>query len=173
MGLFGFGKKTLDSISVKEIRKSKQDADLRQQVLLQKMKKLSDQKQMNFEAAKGKTDTEKLLAAYQDEQLATRIQDAEREIQLLLTRTRMFDGAMLVKEKQKELEKSGAWKKLLDLEEDSLEAELDTIMRGEMDTAQRVEMITDRLTIGTMKVETSRTPGMLEFLKKVEEAETS
>ena len=57
MGLFGFGKKTLDSISVKEIRKSKQDADLRQQVLLQKMKKLSDQKQMNFEAAKGKTDT--------------------------------------------------------------------------------------------------------------------
>jgi hypothetical protein len=64
------------------------------------MKNLSDKKQMNFEAAKGKTDTEKLLAAYQDEQLTNRIQDAEREIQLLLTRTRMFDGGMLVKKKQ-------------------------------------------------------------------------
>ena len=173
MGLFGFGKKTLDSISVKEIRKSKQDAEIRQQVLVQKMKKLSDEKQMNFEAAKGKTDTEKLLAAYQDEQLANRIKDSEREIQLLMTRVRMFDGATLVKEKQKELEKSGAWKKLLELEEDSLEAELDAIMRGEMDTAKRVELITDRLTVGTMKVETSRTPGMVEFLKKVEEAEAS
>jgi hypothetical protein len=42
-----------------------------------------------------------------------------------------------------------------------------------METAQRVKMIKDRLTIGTMKVETSRTPGMVEFLEKVEEAETS
>ena len=44
-------------------------------------------------------------------------------------------------------------------------------MRGEMDTAKRVELITDRLTVGAMKVETSRTPGMLEFLRKIEEEE--
>jgi hypothetical protein len=174
MGFLIFGsKKTLDGISLREMKKARRDTEIKYQVLEQKFKSISDRKETNFAAAIRKSSGEKLLAAHYDEMYSRRMELLEAEQQKTLQELKALDGAILVKEREQQFKKSGVWKNLSQMDPDDLEAELVEVVQKGKDDEERVTLIANMFSPTPLQVERERTPGELDFLKRVEEAETA
>ena len=159
MGIFGFGKATkLEDLKVKDLRKERITQEVRQDQFLVRLRHAQEQNDSLLEVASGPgiTDAEVDVAAYKMSQLTKSKDKAEQDLQQTLTRMTVIDSTLDVINQKAELEKKGIWKKINDIPEEQLEAQIETLAIDRKESQINLNSIVEAFDVDRQTVQSQR-----------------
>ena len=159
MGIFGFGKATkLEDLKVKDLRKERITQEVRQDQFLVRLRHAQEQYDSLLEVASGPgiTDAEVDVAAYKMSQLTKSKDKAEQDLQQTLTRMTVIDSTLDVINQKAELEKKGIWKKINDIPEEQLEAQIEALAIDRKESQINLTSIVEAFDVDRQTVQSQR-----------------
>ena len=104
----------------------------------------------------GITDAEVDVAAYKMSQLTKSKDKAEQDLQQTLTRMTVIDSTLDVINQKAELEKKGIWKKINDIPEEQLEAQIEALAIDRKESQINLTSIVEAFDVDRQTVKSQR-----------------
>ena len=159
MGILGFGGVTkLEDLKVKDLKKERLTQEVRQDQLLVRLRHAQEQYDSMLEAASepGLNDAEIDVAAYKMSQISKTRNKTEQDLQETLTRTSVVDSTLDIINQKQELEKKGIWRKINEIPEEQLEAQIESIAIGRKQTQINLNAIVEMFDVDRQTVQSKR-----------------
>ena len=159
MGILGFGGVTkLEDLKVKDLKKERLTQEVRQDQLLVRLRHAQEQYDSMLESASepGLSDAEIDVSAYKMSQIAKTRNKTEQDLQETLTRTSVVDSTLDIINQKQELEKNGVWKKINEIPEEQLEAQIESIAIGRKQTQINLNAIVEMFDVDRQTVQSKR-----------------
>ena len=159
MGIFGFGGVTkIQDLKVKDLKKEHIVQEVKQDQLLGRIRHAQEQYDGLLQSASepGATDSEIDVAAYKMGQVSKAKDRAEQELQEALTKMSVIDSTLDIINKKKDLEKSGLWKKINEIPEEELEAQIENLAVGRKESEVNLNKIIEVFDVDRQAVQSKR-----------------
>ena len=159
MGILGFGGVTkLEDLKVKDLKKERLTQEVRQDQLLVRLRHAQEQYDSMLESASepGLSDAEIDVSAYKMSQIAKTRNKTEQDLQETLTRTSVVDSTLDIINQKQELDKKGVWKKINEIPEEQLEAQIESIAIGRKQTQINLNAIVEMFDVDRQTVQSKR-----------------
>ena len=159
MGILGFGGVTkLEDLKVKDLKKERLTQEVRQDQLLVRLRHAQEQYDSMLESASepGLSDAEIDVSAYKMSQIAKTRNKTEQDLQETLTRTSVVDSTLDIINQKRELEKKGVWRKINEIPEEQLEAQIESIAIGRKQTQINLNAIVEMFDVDRQTVQSKR-----------------
>lgn len=159
MGILGFGKvNKLEDLKIKDLKKERLVQEVKQDQLLVRVRRSQDQYDALLDAASelGLSDAEIDVAAYKMSQIQKTKDRSEQDLQQTITRLTVIDSTIDVINQKGELEKKGIWKKINDIPEEELEAQLQELAIDRKDTQINLNSIVEMFDVDRQAVQSQR-----------------
>ena len=159
MGILGFGGVTkLEDLKVKDLKKERLTQEVRQDQLLVRLRHAQEQYDSMLESASepGLSDAEIDVSAYKMSQIAKTRNKTEQDLQETLTRTSVVDSTLDIINQKQELEKKGIWRKINEIPEEQLEAQIESIAIGRKQTQINLNAIVEMFDVDRQTVQSKR-----------------
>ena len=160
MGILGFGGVTkLEDLKVKDLKKERLTQEVRQDQLLVRLRHAQEQYDSMLESASepGLSDAEIDVSAYKMSQIAKTRNKTEQDLQETLTRTSVVDSTLDIINQKQELDKKGIWRKINEIPEEQLEAQIESIAIGRKQTQINLNAIVEMFDVDRQTVQSKRT----------------
>ena len=159
MGILGFGGVTkLEDLKIKDLKKERLTQEVKQDQLLVRIRRTQEQYDSLLEAASepGLGEGEIDVSAYKLSQL-TKLKDrSEQELQNTLQRMTVLDSTLDVLAQKQELQKKGVWKKINEIPEEQLEAQLGDLAVGRKESQINLNKIVEMFDVDRQTVQSKR-----------------
>ena len=159
MGILGFGKvNKLEDLKIKDLKKERLVQEVRQDQLLVRVRRSQDQFDSLLDAASelGLSDADIDVAAYKMSQIQKTKDRSEQDLQQTITKLTVIDSTIDVINLKEELEKKGIWKKINDIPEEELEAQLQELAIDRKDTQINLNSIVEMFDVDRQAVQSQR-----------------
>ena len=159
MGILGFGGVTkLEDLKVNDLKKERLTQEVRQDQLLVRLRHAQEQYDSMLESASepGLSDAEIDVSAYKMSQIAKTRNKTEQDLQETLTRTSVVDSTLDIINQKQELDKKGVWKKINEIPEEQLEAQIESIAIGRKQTQINLNAIVEMFDVDRQTVQSKR-----------------
>ena len=146
MAVLWFGKaKKLEDLKPKDLKKERLVQEVQQDQLVSRIKRAQDEYDGMLDAASepGLTDAEVDIAAYKMDLAQKRKTRAESDLQQVLTRMQVIDSTLDILNQRTELEQKGVWKTINEMDEDSLQQQLEQFAVERKEGTLNVNRIAD------------------------------
>ena len=159
MGLFGFGRaRKLQDLKVGDLKKERLTQEVKQDQLIVRIRHAQEQHDGLLESASapGVTDGEVDAAAYKMGQVNKTKDRAEKDLQEVITRMTVIDSTLDIIDKKQELEKRGIWKKINEIPEEELEAQLQDLAVDRKESEINLDRIVEVFDVDRQAVQSKR-----------------
>ena len=159
MGLFGFGRaRKLQDLKVGDLKKERLTQEVKQDQLIVRIRHAQEQHDGLLESASepGVTDGEVDAAAYKMGQVNKTKDRAEKDLQEVITRMTVIDSTLDIIDKKQELEKRGIWKKINEIPEEELEAQLQGLAVDRKESEINLDRIVEVFDVDRQAVQSKR-----------------
>ena len=159
MGLFGFGRaRKLQDLKVGDLKKERLTQEVKQDQLIVRIRHAQEQHDGLLESASepGVTDGEVDTAAYKMGQVNKTKDRAEKDLQEIITRMTVIDSTLDIIDKKQELEKRGIWKKINEIPEEELEAQLQDLAVDRKESEINLDRIVEVFDVDRQAVQSKR-----------------
>lgn len=159
MGIFGFGSVTkLEDLKVTDLKKERITQEVKQDQLVSRIRHSQDQYDSLLEAASepGLSDAEIDVSAYRMGQISKAKDKAEQDLQDTLTRTSVIDSTLDVISQKEALQKNGIWKKINEIPEEELEAQIEGLAVERKETQLNLNHIVEMFDVDRQAVQSKR-----------------
>jgi hypothetical protein len=173
MAILWFGKaNNLEALKVGDLKKERLVQEVQQDQLVTRLRRSQDEYDGLLDAASepGLTDAERDIAAYKMESASKRKDKAETDLQQVLTRLQVIDSTLDILSQRAELEQKGVWKTINDMDEDSLQEQLEQFAVERKEGVLNVNRISEMLAIDTLAPRATRSPGFRKNLEAIDRA---
>ena len=173
MAILWFGRAAkLEDLKVKDLRKERLVQEVQQDQLTTRMRRAQDVYDGLLAAAAepGLSEAELDVAAYKMSQATKRREQAEADLQHVLTRLQVIDSTLDILNQKNELEKRGVWKKINDLSEEQLEQQLQRFATERKQSHLNVNKIAEMLETDTFDVKAKRSAAFRRSREAIEAA---
>ena len=159
MGILGFGNATkLEDLKVNDLKKERLTQEVRQDQLLVRIRHAQEQYDSLVQSASepGMNDAEIDVAAYKLSQIKKTRDRTEQDLQETLTKMSVLDSTLDVINQRKELEKNGVWKKINEIPEEQLEAQLESMAVERKQTQLNLNSIVEMFDVDRQTIQSKR-----------------
>ena len=159
MGILGFGNATkLEDLKVNDLKKERLTQEVRQDQLLVRIRHAQEQYASLEQSASepGMNDAEIDVAAYKLSQIKKTRDRTEQDLQETLTKMSVLDSTLDVINQRKELEKNGVWKKINEIPEEQLEAQLESMAVERKQTQLNLNSIVEMFDVDRQTIQSKR-----------------
>ena len=159
MGILGFGNATkLEDLKVNDLKKERLTQEVRQDQLLVRVRHAQEQYDSIVQSASepGMNDAEIDVAAYKLSQIKKTRDRTEQDLQETLTKMSVLDSTLDVINQRKELERNGVWKKINEIPEEQLEAQLESMAVERKQTQLNLNSIVEMFDVDRQTVQSRR-----------------
>lgn len=173
MAFLWFGKETkLEDFKTKDLTKEKLSQQVQYDQLLARQRRASEERDNILASASspGVTQAEKELSAYKMSRATKRKNDAESEMQRIISRLDVLDSTIDLINRKSELRDKGIWGKLNELDPDKLQEQLEAIAIERKKGEINLEKIAEVLDVNEVDVKAKRSAGFRKELEAIESA---
>ncbi len=173
MAILWFGRaKTLEDLKVGDLRKERVVQEVQQDQLVSRIKRAQDEHDGFLDAASepGLTEAEIDVSAYKMDLALKRKDQAEADLQQVLTRMQVIDATLDILDRKSELQQKGIWKTINEMDEDQLTQQLEQFSVERKEGALKINRIAEMVQIDTPAVKAARTAGFRRSRAAIEEA---
>lgn len=175
MAILWFGKaNNLEALKVGDLKKERLVQEVQQDQLVTRLRRSQDEYDGLLDAASepGLTEAELDIAAYKMDVTQKRKARTESDLQQVLTRMQVIDSTLDILNQRAELEQKGVWKTINDMDEDSLQEQLEQFAIERKEGVLNVNRISEMLEVDTLAVRASRSAGFRRSREAIEQART-
>lgn len=173
MAVLWFGKaKNLEALKAGDLKKERLVQEVQQDQLVTRIRRAQDEYDGFLDAASepGLTDAELDIAAYKMDLTQKRKIRAESDLQQVLTRTQVIDSTLDILNQRAVLEQKGVWKTINEMDEDSLQEQLEQFAVERKEGVLNVNRIAEMLEVDTLGVKANRSAGFRKSREAIEQA---
>ena len=159
MGLFGFGRaRKLQDLKGNDLKKWRLTQEVKQDQLIVRIRHAQEQHDglLGSASEPGVTDGEVDAAAYKMGQVNKTKDRAEKDLQEVITRMTVIDSTLDIIDKKQELEKRGIWKKINEIPEEELEAQLQDLAVDRKESEINLDRIVEEFDVDRQAVQSKR-----------------
>jgi len=170
MGIFGFGKaRKIQDLSIKNLNKERIKQEVKQEQLLARIRKAGEQYDALVESASepGMTEGDIDSASYRQGQISKSKDRFEKDLQAVMTRITVIDSTRDVINQKEELEKEGIWKKINEIPEETLEAQLLELSTDRKESRVNLSRIVEVFDVDRQAVRSQRGADVLRSRKEI------
>ena len=173
MAILWFGRaRTLEDLKVRDLRKERVVQEVQQDQLVSRIKRAQDEHDGFLDAASepGLTEAEIDVSAYKMDLALKRKDRAEGDLQQVLTRMQVIDATMDILDRKSELQKTGVWKTISEMDEDRLAQQLEQFSVERKEGALNINRIAELMQVDSLAVKANRTAGFRRSRAAIEAA---